>query len=217
MAVVWKKIAFDGDAPAAHEGSHVSGGSDDIDSALAPIAVALTTRGDIPFHDTSGLQRLAKSTEGFVLTQGANEPAWAAPAGGATKEFWVPVSYGNVLAKGDFAALGIGSNANSFHSFSIPADFTSITSAVIVGISLITNATSELDIWSDYGAHNQAYNTHSESDTASTYALNADQIEEIDISGILSSLAAGDYVGIKIRDIDPGNIFYVLGIKFKYS
>ena len=67
--------------PQAHEASHASGGSDDIDAALNPAAVALTTRGDVLFHDASGLQRLAKGTEGHVLTMGANDPAWAAAGG----------------------------------------------------------------------------------------------------------------------------------------
>jgi len=70
-------------APQAHEASHVSGGSDDIDAALNPAAVALTTRGDVLFHDASGLARLAKGTDGQFLKIGANDPVWADVAAGA--------------------------------------------------------------------------------------------------------------------------------------
>ncbi len=69
-------------APQAHEGTHVSGGSDDIDSVLASIAIALTTRGDMVYQGASGLTRRAKGNLNDVLTMGANDPAWAAPAGG---------------------------------------------------------------------------------------------------------------------------------------
>lgn len=47
MVVTWKKLAFSGDAPTAHESTHVSGGSDDIDSALAIAAMANLTNGKI--------------------------------------------------------------------------------------------------------------------------------------------------------------------------
>ena len=40
------------------------------------LATTLTTRGDIVFRNASTLARLAKGTEGQVLGQGANDPAW---------------------------------------------------------------------------------------------------------------------------------------------
>lgn len=39
-------------------------------------------RGDIFYRGASGVSRLAKGTAGHVLTQGADDPAWAAPTGG---------------------------------------------------------------------------------------------------------------------------------------
>ncbi|KKL81863.1 hypothetical protein LCGC14_1990500, partial [marine sediment metagenome] len=42
----------------------------------------LTTRGDIIYRDASVPARLAKGTNGHVLTMGASDPAWAAAAGG---------------------------------------------------------------------------------------------------------------------------------------
>ncbi|MBA7673053.1 hypothetical protein ES703_81241 [subsurface metagenome] len=45
--MVWKKLAFDDDPPAAHESTHVSGGSDEINSALAIAAMANLANGKI--------------------------------------------------------------------------------------------------------------------------------------------------------------------------
>ena len=42
----------------------------------------LTTRGDIIYRNATVPARLAKGTEGHVLTMGASDPAWAAAAGG---------------------------------------------------------------------------------------------------------------------------------------
>jgi len=104
-------------------------------------------------------------------------------------------------------------------NFRVPHDFTSITSAVIVVIPIATMAGCDIDIFSDYGAVTEAYTTHSESDTFLTYNLTANTITEIDISPILSALAADDYVGIKILNNVPlaAQGLNVLGIYFRYS
>ena len=47
--------------------------------------------------------------------------------------------------------------------------------------------------------------------------LTSGQIFEVDIRGILTSLAAGDYVGIKLQTMVDFNDVDVLGIMFKYT
>lgn len=42
----------------------------------------MTTRGDILYYNGTNWDRLEKGTAGQVLTQGANDPSWATPAGG---------------------------------------------------------------------------------------------------------------------------------------
>tara|TARA_R100000458_G_C8259853_1_gene235451 strand:- start:859 stop:1698 length:840 start_codon:yes stop_codon:yes gene_type:complete len=53
-----------------------------------------TTRGDIIYRGASADARLAKGTQGHVLTMGANDPAWAAAAGGG-KVLQVKQNYSN--------------------------------------------------------------------------------------------------------------------------
>ena len=44
-----------------------------------------TTRGDVIYRGASADERLAKGSSGQVLTMGANDPAWAAAAGGEVR------------------------------------------------------------------------------------------------------------------------------------
>ena len=46
------------------------------------IAMGSDARGAILYHGATDYARLAKGTSGHVLTMGANDPAWAAPAAG---------------------------------------------------------------------------------------------------------------------------------------
>jgi hypothetical protein len=58
------------------------------------IAVGLlTTRGDIIYRGASAPARLPKGTSGHVLTMGADDPAWAAPAGGGALAYNAVGSY----------------------------------------------------------------------------------------------------------------------------
>ena len=85
-------------APQAHEGSHVSGGSDDIDSALADAAIPNLATSKITSGQFS-LDRIPRGTDTHVLTaKGAGvSPAYEAPAGGGA---------------GGLAIFGDGSDGN---------------------------------------------------------------------------------------------------------
>ncbi len=52
--------------------------------AQGDIVAILTTRGDIIYRNATVPARLAKGTNGHVLTMGADDPAWSAPAGGGS-------------------------------------------------------------------------------------------------------------------------------------
>jgi len=58
---------------------------------------------------------------------------------------------------------------------------------------------------------------HSASNTSATYAHVDDAYHELDMSGILSSIASGDYVGISLTQADGASGVRIHGIHFKYS
>lgn len=137
-----------------------------------------------------------------------------------TKELWVPVTYASTALSsyGDYAACQrINAVADHAHmSFKVPWDFTSIVSAHIIGIPGTTGAMN-WDIYSDYAAEGQSYVTHSESDEATTYNTTLNQIFAVNIAGILTALAADDYVGVRIKPGTDGHDMYVLGVRFRYT
>ncbi len=137
----------------------------------------------------------------------------------ATKEFFVPVTGGTEMAT---SGLIIGaridaSNKQALVGCHIPHDFSSIVEAVIIRLA-VSAATHRFNYYSNYGAEGEDFNTHSESlldqDTAETGNI----VYEQDISGILSSVVAGDYANIKIVG-DATNVpnNWIVGLRFKYS
>ncbi len=134
-----------------------------------------------------------------------NVIAVKAIADGAS-EIYIPITQDDtgtgLTNKGDFpGGDGVTGADVSRVSFRCPDNFSSITTAVIMVIPEDTQGAANWDITSDYGAVGEAFTTHSESDAATTYNVTADQIFEVDVSGILTSLAAGDYVGLGISNI----------------
>ncbi|MBA7658969.1 hypothetical protein ES703_66932 [subsurface metagenome] len=142
---------------------------------------------------------------------------------GVTKEFFVPAT-GTLNGAADanydnHATVYLGAvDQSAYIEFFVPHDFSSITEAVVVIIPKMSRAAADYDIFSNYAASGQPYTAHSESDLVTTYNTTANQIFEVSIAGILSSLAVGDYVGIRffvaVANDDNCN---VLGVRFKYS
>lgn len=112
----------------------------------------------------------------------------------------------------------LSSFSTDYCDFYVPSDFDSITKAVIP-ISRVGSDTSPYVIWkySNYSGHAEATSTHSESVTTETYNINnAEDVVEMDISDILTGIAAGDFVGLGLNNRDTSTIIYWNGI-FEYS
>ncbi len=157
-----------------------------------------------------------------TLVGGGETALHSHAAAGATKEFFVPAHPGSTEANfsytGDHPRIAVTvGGALAYVEFIVPADFSSVTSAVYLITPNQNDATVDIDIRSDYAANGEAYNAHSESDTASTHSLTANQFYELDVSGILSSLAVGDYVGVKLTNSDAQTALSVYGLRFKYA
>ena len=137
------------------------------------------------------------------------------------KEFFVPVSFGTeMIIESGQRAPGAKINASTDEagiSFFVPSDFSSIIETVVVRASQGVQ-TSRFNYFSSYFAISESQTNHSGS------LLDQDQAEingrtyEQDISEILSALAAGDHVGIRVSGDatnTPNDIIH--GVRFKYS
>jgi len=141
----------------------------------------------------------------------------------ATKEFFVPAGGATTALKGDFAvARAQYGGGEAAVSFKIPHDFSTIIVAQLIIIPHGASAVAwDIDIDSDYGAVGEAHTANSEADTTTTYNLTEDEIEAIDIAGILSAIAAHDFVGVKLTNSRAGDAEYayieVVGVRIRYS
>ena len=189
----------------------------------------MTVQGDMLYRDANTVTRKPIGAAGHIPLSDGVDWAWTASGGYiATREFFVPVTYGTQVgawkldATGDFPSVPTANAGDVAHvAFKVPHDFTAITNAEFIVIPLATQLTANWDIESDYGAIGQAYNVHSETDNATTYNVTNNELFAVDLddagTGILDNLAADDYVGIKIHLGDNAHDFAALGVRFKYT
>jgi len=141
------------------------------------------------------------------------------PGGSPTKELWVPVTAGHDIATAGTKPVAICDAVpeQGAISFKVPHDFNSIVSAEIIVIPTATQAAADWDIFSEYGAVGEVQNIHNETDNVSTYNVTSPNFTAVNIAGILSNLAADDYVGVLIQQHTAGHNFYILGVRLRYA
>jgi hypothetical protein len=139
--------------------------------------------------------------------------AWTLVAGAARVFFNTQQNSQVGYHAGVIATAGGG---NAYVEFMAPDDFQTIISADLILLPTGSNSTSDLDIYSQYAAVGQVYNTHAQSDVASTYALVANTIYALSLTNILTSLAAGDFVGIRLLNNTAGTNVLVIGVELNY-
>jgi len=183
------------------------------------IAALSTTTGDTIYRNATDVVTLAKSTDGKVLKLVGGFPAWGTDK--QTVEVFIPVTYGT---NGISLHLGIpvvaaltALNDVANIEFRIPSDFSAITTAIILVVPIVTDAAANWDIYTNYGAIGEGYSTHAESDVATTYNVNQNVYTQVSIAGILSSLAADDYVSVQLKLADADDDVSVVGVYFKYT
>jgi hypothetical protein len=128
---------------------------------------------------------------------------WQGPTGGSGKVgMFIPATlynfdWGQTL--GDWSGAGNGGGVSlGRYGFVVPSDFSSLDT---LGILVFSNTTQTLTftIDTDYGAHGEAYNTHSSNITGGTLAITANQYSLINLSSLVGSLAAGDRCGVGLN------------------
>ena len=173
--------------------------------------------------DDIGDVNVPAPTDGYVLYWDAAASKYQVKALAFTKEFFEPVNTTGA-APDDYFSHTCKTLAAvdefSVCDFGVPSDFSSIIAVELIIVSSDTQAAADYDISSSYGAVGENCVLHQESDTTSTYSVTGGQFYALDISGILSVLAAGDIVGIKLIKkvaVETETWVKVFGIHFKYS
>lgn len=117
--------------------------------------------------------------------------------------------------------LSDGGNTKSYYTLAVPTDFSSLISCVLLLCVDSTDANYEYDLYVSYGADGEAINVHTANSTNQAYSGVADVQDQIDLSGLLGSLAAGDVIGFQFKE-SAGTAagtphFYLMGVLLIYE
>jgi len=76
-----------------------------------------------------------------------------------------------------------------------------------------------IDFTTNYSSLGEDYQTHVQTDTASTYDLSGtgDQLYSFDLTSLFSNITAGDLCGIYVKHNSIGNSIYYLGVSISYN
>lgn len=216
------KLYADTHGMQAHEATHIKDGSDEIDSALNVAAIPNLAAGKITTGRFTRARLPAMTYEKYWVGTGATVEERNVPTPGEapTKQIYSPVTYaGNVMGAKSWYPVAVlaASPQRANISLHIPHDFNSLTSAVIRVIPGATDGAAEWNISAVYAAVGEGYTTHFASDASITFNVTNNEIFDIDISGLLTNLAALDIIGVQIqmRSADPD--VNVLGVIIRYS
>lgn len=111
--------------------------------------------------------------------------------------------------------VATSSSVHTHYGFIVPSDFTTLEAAKIAFLPGSTD-TYTPDFYADYCAEGEDYDNATASKTDASEALTADKLKLWDISSILSGIAAGDLVGVKVVHGDTSSGYWGLMI-IEYS
>lgn len=114
---------------------------------------------------------------------------------------------------------GVATTASFNFNIRVPPDFGTLTKLVLVGAPNASYVgTGEIDLESNYGANAESVTNHNDFDSLTGLSGTADVMLEIDLMGVVPSLAAGDMCGINMDHVtgigSAGNYF---GIEMEYT
>ncbi|MHA2067515.1 MAG: hypothetical protein ACXABY_24370 [Candidatus Thorarchaeota archaeon] len=135
---------------------------------------------------------------------------------GGTRTLWFSARGGSGFS-GDYGGLPVASNSQGYFTIHFPADFNSIVAMELIGIPTGTFTTQDIDLFTDYAATGEDAQTHSESDTVSTYSGTANLILALDISGLFSAAVAGDHGGVQADHNSIGTTITYIGILLTFT
>uniref|UniRef100_A0A6M3KLA9 Uncharacterized protein n=1 Tax=viral metagenome TaxID=1070528 RepID=A0A6M3KLA9_9ZZZZ len=140
-------------------------------------------------------------------------------AGGGVKAIWAVPTNGTGTNSSivTYPAYYCQNGQNCLMTFKVPAAFTTISSVYIWVVPTVTQAAANWDIFSKYGSVGEVYDEHGGTLNVPTYNVTNAVLFRIDISSVLTSLAAGDIVGIEFLVSSANHDAKVLGLLFEYT
>lgn len=133
----------------------------------------------------------------------------------STKEVFIPSAGGSNV--GSYLTEQIASAGAIRHSWRVPHNYTSIVSAVLVAIPAATSGPQTIQLTTNHAAAGEDATSVQEQDLAFVANYTANEMQEFDMSSVLTGIAADDFVGLLFdrQGAGFGNL-EVLGIRFRY-
>jgi hypothetical protein len=143
----------------------------------------------------------------------------AAAAPGVSKTLFLPADPN--ANKGDYRVRNVGGTGAHRFNVAFPSDLVTLDECKLIGIcsSGAAGSGKDIDLLSDYGTIGELYNNHSEADTTTVYDFTGktDQLIQIDLTPVLSAVAAGDVAGIQVDHNSIGGAIDYLGVLMRYT
>jgi len=141
------------------------------------------------------------------------------PGDPPTKQFFIPVTFASLQTNYTYHTVGECNAASEQANmeFMVPHDFHTLIECLIFVIPRFTTAAAVWYLNCNYAGLGEAYNIHTERDLVTTYDVTDNQIFAVDASGVLTSLAAEDCVGLGLQQGAAGDNVNVLGVLFRYA
>jgi len=214
----------EGSAEAFARQDHVHDHADQAGGSLHANAIAAGASGFMTGADKTKLDNIEPLAEvnnisdpdAATLTGGGNADALHVHSvASAIKEFFHPANPSTNF--GNYRVRAVATNGNHNFNLMVPSDFASLVSVEMIFISGGTFVAQNIDLSSEYGAIGEQNDNHAETDVAFTTSGTADETGSYSLASVLSSLAAGDFVGINIDHQGIGTSLNYLGIRLIYN
>jgi len=137
-------------------------------------------------------------------------------AGGGGKEVILAGTKDDVNFN-NYRSRSIGATGNFRFDFFIPFDFAALVSVGIFGFPNMTNAAASIDYTTEYCGIGELFNNHTQSAVGGTESYILNTLFEFDISSVLTSISAGDRVGLMVDHNAIGGINHYMGIRLAYT
>lgn len=191
---------------------------------LRKVNDSATTDPTINDDFNSGYQVLScwvntTSKQCFVCTDSTVGAAvWSSmPAGNIGHYQFYAVNGNDFYPGSSYATVVVAANADIHITFAAPSNMGRFGKAYVIILPTQTSTNKTINITTQYAAIGEQFNTH----TANTNNLLLDfvqgQMKAIDITSMLSSLAAGDFVGVYVKQNSIGQYMHYLGVYITFQ
>lgn len=195
-------------------------------------AAHVTTDAATPFNNTTDPTAVDDASKGYIVgmrwvntvtdtlftlvnsTVGA--ALWLSVGTIGPTHIFIPLEY-NATISTVYRVQNVAPTGDFELTFAVPEDFVSLVELHLFFTPNNTFSAGEIDLLSGYGGIGENILTHSESQSLTGLSATVSEWNELDVSGVFSSLTAGDNCGLNVNHIiGIGGAINYIGVHLEY-